>query len=151
MADEEVKKEEVVEVKKTDEQILFPEAKVTVTGATINEVITLKPWAFGQLLDVNPYLSDIFDELETQLEIRGITLDQATITFNLIKSLYFSVAAKIIPILVVTCRDDKYNATYFRELDIASITKLTYVVWQQNQDNIKNALTLFAPSTPPSV
>ncbi|MFO7701666.1 MAG: hypothetical protein R6V37_01590, partial [Psychroflexus maritimus] len=44
------------ERKKTDEEVLFPEMKVKVKGVEY----VVKPWSFGELLEVNPTLEKIF-------------------------------------------------------------------------------------------
>lgn len=137
MVDEE-KKEEVKEEVKSDEQILFPEAKVKIMVDGKEEELVLRPWTFGVLVDINSPLSDIFEAMEK----RGVKLDEQEIGFIMIKNIYFSVVPQVLTLLKVMLKKDD---EYVRNLDVNSVMKLLYVVWEQNKDNLKNVLTAFVP------
>ena len=51
------------ESKRSEELVLFPEAKVKVSSGGVEEELILKPWSFGTLIDLNPHLAGIFSDL----------------------------------------------------------------------------------------
>lgn len=114
--------------KVSEEFILFPEANV--------EGIILKPWTFGVLLDVNPFIEAIF----LTLEAKGIVLDRLSIGFKEIQAIYFAAAPQLLRVIVLSTGKDE---EYLRNLDLKIIIKLVYVIWNQNSENLKNALSLF--------
>jgi len=117
--------------KVADEIILFPEANV--------EGIVVKPWTFGVLLDVNPFLEAIFERIEA----KGIKFDGFMLGFAEIKELYFAAAPQLLKILAFTIGKSEDE---IRNLDLKVVLRLVYVIWQQNQANLKNALGLFSQS-----
>ena len=120
----------MAEKKVADEVILFPEANV--------EGIVVKPWTFGVLLDVNPFLEAIFEKIEA----KGIKFDGFMLGFTEIKELYFAAAPQLLKILAFTTGKSEEE---IRNLSLNIVLRLVYIIWQQNQANLKNALGLFNP------
>lgn len=116
--------------KKSDEAILFPE--VTIPEL---EGLVLRPWTFGNLLDVNPFLEAIFERIES----KGILLDFTMIGIKEIKELYFAAAPQLLKIICITTNKSEEE---IRNLDLKIIAKLLYIIWNQNGENVKNGLSL---------
>jgi hypothetical protein len=115
--------------KVADEIILFPEANV--------EGIIVRPWTFGVLLDVNPFLEAIFEKIEA----KGIKFDGFMLGFTEIKELYFAAAPQLLKVLSFTTGKSEDD---IRNLDLKVVLRLIYVIWQQNQANLKNVFGLFS-------
>lgn len=115
--------------KKSEEAVLFPEAKIE--GANI----TIRPWTFGDLLDVNPYVEAIF----ARLEEKNIALDFAMIGIKEIKELYFAAAPQLLEIIKISAKKTEEEV---RALDLTTAVKILYVIWEQNKSSIKNAASL---------
>ena len=84
---------------KTEESILFPEAKV---GDMI-----IKPWSFGKLFD----LSLLLDKALTKLDKSGIDIEKAisgtTISYILIAKFFSLVSEEILDVISITLDKDK--------------------------------------------
>lgn len=119
----------MIEKKKSDEEILFPEAKIDGTD------ITIRPWTFGDLLDVNPHVEAIF----TRLEEKNVLLDFTMIGVKEIKELYFTAAPQLLEIIKISVKKTEEET---RALDLTTAIKILYVIWNQNRESIKNAVSL---------
>jgi hypothetical protein len=122
---------------KSDEKILFPEIKVTVTtmkGKEKEYVVT--PWSFGELIEVNPLIEEIF----TQLEARGTVIDFASFDITTIKNIYFSVIPQLSKIIVSTV---KITEDELKNLTVDSAIALASSIWNANKDSLGNILSPF--------
>ena len=129
--EEEKKEMEQEKPAQTDEQIAFEEA--TVAGHKV------KPWTIGKLLEINPCLENILKKLEDKGI--NITLDNVG---EFIGQLYFAAFSDAIKIAAISV-DVKEEELH--DLDIAELIKLIFVIYKQNEDSIKNVLSLLQMTT----
>jgi len=124
-------------VEKSDEQILFPEVKVTVKDMKGKEKeYVVKPWSFGDLMEVSPLIEEMFD----QMEKRGTTIDDGIFDFKAIKNIYFSAISQVSKIVSHTV---KVSEEELMKLSIDSIILLATAIWNSNSDSLKNVLSPF--------
>ena len=118
--------------KKSDEQILFADTTIGKFEA--------KPWTIAKMRKVNPCLQGVIQ----QLEERRISLSADNIADNILH-VYFAAFDEIINILYITFEKDQ-DAGELEELNIADVIKMIFVVYKQNEEAIKNVLSLLQPS-----
>lgn len=123
---EEKHEEEVIETKKSDEEILLPE--VEVSGFVV------KPWTLGKLKRINPFLEHIFIKLEK----KGVKLTLDNLSEHL-KDIYFAAVEPLVSILAISL-DRKEEE--LEDLSIEQTVKLVYLVYKQNEESIKNVSSL---------
>ena len=113
-------------VKKSEEQILFPEFMV--------EGYEIKPWTLGKLRKINPHLESIFSTLKE----RNIQLTLDNIDRH-ITDLYFAAVPVVISILAISLNKDENE---LEDTEIPQAIRLLYAVYKQNEESIKNAFDL---------
>jgi hypothetical protein len=113
-------------VKKSEEQILFPEFMV--------EGYEIKPWTLGKLRKINPHLESIFSTLKE----RNIQLTLDNIDRH-ITDLYFAAVPVVISILAISLNKDENE---LEDIEIPQAIRLLYAVYKQNEESIKNAFDL---------
>lgn len=111
---------------KSAEAILFPEINV--------DGVKVRPWSLGVLAEVSPYISAIIETLEE----KGINVEE--LTFSGILKVYFAIAPHAVAVISKTVGMDEEKVAKF---DMPKSVKILRVIWEQNQDSLKNALTLF--------
>jgi len=114
------------ELKKSDEEILFPEAKV---GDFV-----VKPWTLGQLLKINPHIEKVFAKLEEK-RIK-LTLENVN---DFIVDLYFAALPEVVEIMAISLDVDQEK---LHSLQLKEVVQLIYTIFIQNQENLKNVLSL---------
>jgi len=119
--------EEVKEVKKSEEEILFPEAQVG--------EITIKPWSFGMLFDI----SDDLDKLIETLDDKGIlvSFENDFISLSVIMKLFTVANQELMNIIVKTTKVDE---PVIKDLPIDDGIRIVYIIAKQNWETIKNAV-----------
>lgn len=127
MSDEKtIIKEAIKEVKKTDEEILFAE---TTLGT-----VTVKPWTLGKLLKINPHLERLFQKLESK-NVK-ITLDGVE---GAIYEIYFAAFPELVEIMSISLEKTLDD---LQEINLSDIVKIIYLIYKQNEDSLKNGLSL---------
>ena len=113
--------------KKSDEQILFPEAKVG--------DITIKPWSFGKLFDLSILLEVVLDKVEE----KKINLDfeSGIIPYTTIARLFTIASPEVLKIMSITLDKSEEEV---RELGMEDGMKIAMVIYQQNSETIKEGL-----------
>jgi len=117
------------EDKKSEEQILFPEAVV--------DGITVKPWSFGMMFKVAP----LVDSIITKIEAKGIDLDSDTLTLSwpVITKIFVCAADEIIKVISMTIEKPKEEIETF---GMETGVSLALTIFRQNSQTIKNAFGL---------
>ena len=113
--------------KKSDEQILFPEAKIG--------DITIKPWSFGKLFDLSILLEVVLDKIEE----KKINLDftSGVIPYTTIARLFTIASPEVLKIMSITLDKSEEEV---RELGMEDGMKIAMVIYQQNSETIKEGL-----------
>jgi hypothetical protein len=112
--------------KKTEDEILFPELEV--------DGFTIRPWTLGKLRKINPHIENVF----THLKEREIKLTTDNID-NHLMDLYFAAIPEIMTILAISL--DVEEST-LEDTPIPQAIRLIYLVYKQNEESIKNVLSL---------
>jgi len=115
--------------KKSDEEILF--SQVSIDG------ITVKPFSFGVLFDVSGLLDSVIDKAEKKGLIDEITKSGNLSYIHMVK--LFTLASdevlKIIAIVTGKTTDE------IKALSVSDGIKIAYVIFIQNKEILKNALS----------
>lgn len=116
------------EVKKTEEEILFPD--VEVAG------IIVKPWTFGKLFQI----SNDLDELINILDEKNIllSLENDLVSMSLIMKV-FTIATG--PLMNLITKSADVDEEKINSLTMEDGIKLVYTIFYQNWETIKNAMT----------
>lgn len=125
-------KKEEGKTRKSAEEVLFPDIKLTVGG----KEYTIRPWTFGELIEVNPDIEEIF----IQLEKRGTKIDIEDFGFNTMKNIYFSVMpqAGVIIRKTIDITEEELNSLTPNEA-----IELALAIFTANKDALKNILSPF--------
>lgn len=116
------------EIKKSDEQILFPEVKVG--------DITVKPWSFGILFDI----SDLLEQVLTKAEEKKVDLDSDFITYVTMVKLFTIANTQVLKIMSITLNIPEED---IRNLPMEDGLKIAIIIAKQNWGIIsKNVLNL---------
>lgn len=123
--------------KKSDTEVLFPEQTF---DFSIGKV-TIKPFTFGELIDITPSLEQLVDELKQQ----GILFNVETlsITFSEVLTYYFVSAPFLIPIMSVA---SKRTEEELRELNPVEAINMVLGIIAQNAKVIESFFVLFSPA-----
>ena len=113
---------------KRDEEILFPEAKVG--------DITVKPWSFGMLFDISGSLEKVLDKIEDKKV--DLTPEGGFIPYTTFARLFTIAGPEVLKIISLTI-DMPENEV--KDLDMDTGVKIAMIIYQQNRETIKNALT----------
>lgn len=117
------------EDKKTDEEILFPEIEI---GGII-----VKPWSFGVLFDVTEDLEIILNKLDDI----GVDIDSLLIngiTWKNMMKMFAVASPHILRIITLTTKEDEQT---IKDLDMEIGIQIALTIYEQNKDQIKNALS----------
>lgn len=111
-----------------EEQTLFPEAKVG--------NIIIKPWSFGKLFDVSPSLERVLDRIDE----KGISdlFEKEFISYVSMARLFTIASKEVLNVIATTVDLDEEE---IRNLSIEDGIKLAIIIFQQNKETIKNALS----------
>jgi len=124
------KKEEKKKEEKSEEEILFPEVKV---GSFV-----VKPWAFGKLFELSPSLELVLDKMGE----KGISIDNLfqseIIKYSTLARLFTIASSEVLKIIATTL--DKTEEE-IKDLDMADGIKIVTIIFKQNREVIKNALS----------
>lgn len=122
MAEEKKKSKE-----KSEEQILFPEAKVG--------DITIKPWSFYKLFELSPLLDRVLDKMEE----KGIDLEKYgdILPYGTVARLFTIAAPEVKEIFHITL--DKTEED-LKDLSMEDGIKIATIIYLQNKETVKNAL-----------
>lgn len=114
--------------KKSDEEILFPSIKV---GG-----ITIEPWSFGVLFDLSPMLERLLDVVTE----KGIDaeLEKGTLSYITMAKLFTLASKEVLEIMAITTEQEE---DVIKKLSMADGVKIAMVIFQQNKETIKNALS----------
>jgi len=114
--------------KKSEEEILFPEAKV-------GDII-VKPWSFGKLFDLSVLLEHVLDKMEE----KKINLDfgSGVVPYSTIARLFTIASPEVLKIISITLNRDEKE---IRDLNMANGIRIAMIIYQQNAEIIKNELS----------
>jgi len=115
--------------KKSDEEILFPEAKIA--------DITVKPWSFGMLFKLGPLVEKVLKKMEEQ----DINIDTDIIKYSTIAKL-FTIASE--PVLEIICLTTGKDRKTIEGLGIGDGVKIAFLIYSQNKEQIVKNLTSLA-------
>jgi hypothetical protein len=109
--------------KKTDTEVLFPEVTYNLS---IGEV-TVKPFTYGDVIDLSPYLEEILHEIR----VRGVRLNAGIIDVDVsdIITIYLGLGKAALPILSRVTGKDEDD---LRKLSILESAQLITTIIQQN-------------------
>jgi len=123
--------------KKSEEQILFPEAKVG--------NITIVPWSFGKLFDVSESLEEVLDEIDSK-NLTNI-FEGDFISYVSMARLFTIASDQLLKIIAITLYKDEENEFNLdesikkvRKFDMSDGIKIASVIAKQNWETIKNVL-----------
>ena len=123
----------MVDEKRTDEQILFPET--TIAG------IEIKPWSFGTLFEISTILEIVLDKVNE----KNIIVDPLSgfiSYFDMIR--IFTLAnSEVLKIISITTKTSEEK---IRELSVEDGIKVAYAIWQGNFTILKNAISSLFPT-----
>lgn len=111
---------------KKDEEVLFPE--VDISG------IIVKPWSFGMLFDISGSLEIVLDKVEE----KGIDLSTGFIPYTTFARLFTIAGPEVLKIISLTIGKEEDEV---KKLDMDVGVRIAMIIYQQNREIIKNALT----------
>jgi len=116
------------EIKKTDEEILFPEAKVG--------DITIRPWSFGILFEISTMLETVLDKMEE----KKIFVDPVAGFISYFDMLrIFTLANKEVKtIIAITLGKSEEDVEL---LSMEDGLKIAMIIYKQNSTVLKNVLS----------
>jgi len=117
-------------MKKTDEEILFPDVKIG--------KVVVKPWSFGVLFEISDLVDSVLNKMESKnLGFDSLFTSDGTITFITIGKLFTIASPEVLKIISITTglsEDD------IKKLSMEDGIKIAFTIFSQNRDTIKNAL-----------
>jgi len=118
----------------SDEEILFPEAKVG--------DIVIKPWSFGILFDISTMLEQVLDKMDE----KKIIVDPVAGFISYLDMLkIFSLAnQEVLKIIAITVNIDMEE---IRKLGMEDGIKIAMVIYKQNSKILKNVVSSLFPTT----
>jgi len=116
------------EIKKTDEEIIFPEAKVG--------EITIKPWSFGILFKISTMLETVLDKMDD----KKIFVDPVAGFISYFDMLrVFTIANKEVKtIIAITVGKPEED---IEMLSIEDGVKIAMIIYKQNSTILKNVVS----------
>lgn len=113
---------------KPDEVILFPE--VDVAG------IIIKPWSFGKLFDISLLLDRVIEKAQA----KGLVDKLETDSFSQVDvaRLFTLASSELLEIISITVNEPIEK---IKDLSIEDGIKIILVIFSQNKEKIKNALS----------
>lgn len=121
--------DEVENVIKSDEAILFPEINI--------DGILIKPWSFGKLFDLSILLESVIDKAEKKGLITELNSGNM-IPYTTMAKLFAIASPEVLKIISITLGK---NEDEVRELDMSTGIKIAITIFSQNKEAIKNALS----------
>ena len=115
--------------KKSDEEILFPEAKV---GGKI-----IKPWSFGALFDLSESLEIVLDKVEEKGIDKDFEENSGVMPYTTIARLFTIANKEVLKIIAYTLGEDEAEV---KKLSMIDGVKIAMIIFNQNRETIKNAL-----------
>lgn len=122
-------KETSKEEEKIDEEILFPEKVV--------KGIVVKPWSFGVLFEITEDLEMILSKLD-EVGVDIDTMLASGITWTNMMKVFTVAAPHILRIIMLTTKEDEVT---IKELSMSVGIEIALLIYAQNRDQIKNALS----------
>lgn len=119
----------MAEKKKSEEEILFPEAKV--------EDLVIKPWSFGMLFEVAPHLEAILDKADEK-NVMSKLADGSTPFPVFIARLFTLAQSEVLKVMALTLDMEEDEIKNF---DMSKGIKIATIIYEQNKEQIKNALS----------
>ena len=126
------------EIKKTEEEILFPEAKVG--------DITIVPWSFGKLFDISSFLEKVLDEIDNK-NLNDM-FEGSFISYVSMARLFTIASDHLLKIVAITLYKDEEaefdledSTRKVRKFDMSTGIKVAMIIAKQNWETIKNALS----------
>lgn len=118
----------MTKVKKSDEEILFPNVKVG--------IYTIKPWSFGLLFEIVLLL----DEIICKMEERKIVLDfsKEGIPYEKLLKIFSLASSQILKVIAISLDVPEQEV---KDFDIKEGMEIAMTIYKQNEEQIKNALT----------
>lgn len=122
----------MTKVKKSEEQVLFPEAKVG--------KIKIKPWSFGILFEISELLEQVIDKVEE----KNIVLDEGFISYITMVKLFTLASSQVLTIMSITLDipEEEISA-----LSMDDGIQIAMIIAKQNWEIVsKNVLNLLPKS-----
>jgi len=117
------------DVTKSDEAILFPNVKV-------GDVV-VKPWSFGMLFDISPYLELVLDKAEKAGIMQKLELSGNFLSSTLIARIFTIASSPLLKIIALTVN---LSEDEVRKLSMEDGIRIVMVVYYQNKSTISNAI-----------
>lgn len=115
--------------KKSDEAILFPDRKV-------GDII-VKPWTFGKLFEVSPFLESVLDKVEAKGIDKELNID-GILPFITMAKIFTVASAELLEVMSLSLDISIEN---LKELDMNTGIKLAMALFEVNKETIKNAFS----------
>jgi len=117
---------------KTPEEIMFPEAKIG--------NITVKPWSFGQLIEVSALLERVLDKAEK----KGIDFNnmEALFDYGTVARLFTLASKELLELIALTINKDLKEV---KALNLDEGILIAVTIARQNGTLIKNVLSPLLP------
>ena len=121
-------------IKKTDEEILFPDAKVG--------DIVIKPWSFGILFDISTMLEQVLDKMDE----KNMLVDPVAGFISYVDMVrIFTIAnQELLKIIAITVEK---NIEDIKKLSMEDGIKIAMIIYKQNSTTLKNVLSSLFPTT----
>ena len=112
----------------TEEQILFPEAKIG--------NLVIKPWSFGILFEISTILETVLDKMDK----KGLSLDDIDdfVSYSFMLKLFTIASPELLKIVSVTIDQDEEEV---KKLSMQDGIATVIVIAKQNWTTIKNAVS----------
>ena len=122
-------------VEKSDESILFSDVKVG--------ELTVKPWSFGMLFEISPYLEIVVDKADESGIIKKFEESATFLSYPTMVKLFTIASKPLLKIIAMTVGKDE---EYIKALDMETGMKLAVTIYNQNKTTISNSLkNVFSP------
>lgn len=131
--EESVEQVEEEKSKRSDEEILFPEAEVA--------GIKIRPWSFGILFDIAPSLESVLSKATDKGLLQKLEdeLSNRMLNYVTIAHLFTLASSDLLDIITHTLNIPKEE---IKALGMTDGMKIVSIIYSQNREIIKNALGL---------
>ena len=124
--------------KPTEEEILFPDAKVG--------DIVVKPWAFGKLFEISGHLDRVLGKMEEHGLEEKLEESAGFVPYTLMARIFTLASQDVLEIIASTVGMEEEEV---KELDMQTGIEIAVTIFSQNRETITGALKN-ALSSPPS-
>lgn len=141
MADEQATEEKKEEV--SEEQERVEKEDMTIFDETKVAGIVVKPWSFGTLFEISPFLDSVLEKAEKNGLIQDLESIEDRLSAHVVAKIFTTASDEVLAILRLTTGVDEVT---IKNLSMQDGVTLVTAIYNQNKETIKNALApLFLP------